>query len=420
MINSSAGDVAARVRELTGGNGAAIVFNTVGDPYYQDAHRSTAKLGRQILISAVNRIVEFNIFEFYRGRHTYVGIDTLALSSVETADVLRELAPGFAEGALRPFPIAALRHLPAAGGGAGLCGGARLLPRPHHPRSQGLTMHLTRFDEAPAYHPPEHFDMRCLMLQGRDAGPSDTLWLGMSQILPGGHTSLSASPSEKFYVVIEGELTIETPDGRDGPAPDRFLPHRAGRSARPEEQDQPAGDRPPGDAAAQMTAREQRAFATGPGEDVMIHKALMAGAVAAALMACGPAAAQTETKIGIGFGVGFLPMFIVDELDLVEKHAKAAGLDVKATYQRFSGSAAMQDAVLSGSVDMGVYGVPAMLIAWDKARNTPSQVFGIAGVNSSPLVLLPTRRAQRTSATSPRPTRSPCRRSSRRRCTRCR
>ena len=41
-------------------------------------------------------MVEFNILEFYRGRHTYVGIDTLALSSVETADVLRELAPGFA------------------------------------------------------------------------------------------------------------------------------------------------------------------------------------------------------------------------------------------------------------------------------------------------------------------------------------
>ncbi|HEU4518940.1 MAG TPA: zinc-binding alcohol dehydrogenase family protein, partial [Microvirga sp.] len=40
-----------------------------------------------------------------RGRHTYVGIDTLALTSVETADVLRELAPGFASGDLRPFPI---------------------------------------------------------------------------------------------------------------------------------------------------------------------------------------------------------------------------------------------------------------------------------------------------------------------------
>ena len=74
-------------------------------------------------------------------------------------------------------------------------------------------MHLTRFNEAPAYYPPEHYDMRCLRLQGREAGPSDTLWLGMSQLLPGGHTSLDASPIEKIYFVLEGELTIETPDG---------------------------------------------------------------------------------------------------------------------------------------------------------------------------------------------------------------
>jgi NADPH2:quinone reductase len=107
VVVSSAGPVAPRVMELTEGLGANIVFNTVGDPYYQDAHQSTAKLGRQILISAVNKIVQFNVFEFYRGRHTYVGIDTLALSSVETGDVLRELAPGFASGQLKPFPIAA-------------------------------------------------------------------------------------------------------------------------------------------------------------------------------------------------------------------------------------------------------------------------------------------------------------------------
>jgi NADPH2:quinone reductase len=105
VIVSSESKVAARVMELTGGRGANIVFNTVGDPYYQDAHESTAKLGRQILISAVDKIVKFNIFEFYRGRHTYVGIDTLALSSVETGDVLRELVPGFESGHLKPFPI---------------------------------------------------------------------------------------------------------------------------------------------------------------------------------------------------------------------------------------------------------------------------------------------------------------------------
>ena len=105
VIDASAHDVAARVRELTDGRGADIVFNTVGDPYFQAAHKSLALRGRQILIAAVHRIVQFDILEFYRGQHTYVGIDTLALSSVATGDVLRELAPGFAGGHLKPFAI---------------------------------------------------------------------------------------------------------------------------------------------------------------------------------------------------------------------------------------------------------------------------------------------------------------------------
>jgi len=107
VIDASSTDVAARVRELTAGKGADIVYNTVGDPYFQAAHKSLALRGRQILIAAVDRIVEFNILEFYRGQHTYIGIDTLALSSVATGEVLRELAPGFAGGYLKPFPIKA-------------------------------------------------------------------------------------------------------------------------------------------------------------------------------------------------------------------------------------------------------------------------------------------------------------------------
>jgi NADPH:quinone reductase-like Zn-dependent oxidoreductase len=105
VIDASATDVAERVRELTGGTGADIVFNTVGDPYFQAAHKSLAMRGRQILIATIERIVQFNILEFYRGQHTYVGIDTLGLSSMATGAVLRELGPGFASGQLKPFPI---------------------------------------------------------------------------------------------------------------------------------------------------------------------------------------------------------------------------------------------------------------------------------------------------------------------------
>jgi NADPH:quinone reductase-like Zn-dependent oxidoreductase len=105
MIDASRTDVAARVRELTDGKGASIVFNAVGDPYFKAAHKSLGLRGRQILIAAINPVVQFNILEFYRGQHAYFGIDTLALSSVATGDVLRELAPGFASGHLKPFRI---------------------------------------------------------------------------------------------------------------------------------------------------------------------------------------------------------------------------------------------------------------------------------------------------------------------------
>ncbi len=100
-----AADGAAALRDATGGHGADIVFNTVGDPSFALATAALAQGGRHILIASTRETVAFDIFAFYRGRHSHHGIDTLALSSVATAEVLRGLLPGFASGALKPFPI---------------------------------------------------------------------------------------------------------------------------------------------------------------------------------------------------------------------------------------------------------------------------------------------------------------------------
>lgn len=105
VISAADTDVSARVRELTGGKDADIVFNTVGDPFYEIGQKSMAVGGRAIFIAAIDRFVTFDILAFYKGRHTYVGIDTIALSSVETGAILRDLAPGFTGGFLKPFPI---------------------------------------------------------------------------------------------------------------------------------------------------------------------------------------------------------------------------------------------------------------------------------------------------------------------------
>jgi quercetin dioxygenase-like cupin family protein len=82
---------------------------------------------------------------------------------------------------------------------------------PLHGRNE--KMNVTRFAEAPSYFPPNHFMMRCLRLQGHEAGPSDNLWMGVSIIEPGGYTSSSSSPVEKHYVVLEGSVTVITPEG---------------------------------------------------------------------------------------------------------------------------------------------------------------------------------------------------------------
>jgi quercetin dioxygenase-like cupin family protein len=74
-------------------------------------------------------------------------------------------------------------------------------------------MNLTRYDSAPAYHPANHEGMHCLRLQGHEAGSSDTIWLGLSHLLPGGGTTLHGSTVEKLYVVLEGEVTISTDSG---------------------------------------------------------------------------------------------------------------------------------------------------------------------------------------------------------------
>jgi len=105
MIDATAGDVAEAVRAATSGHGADIVVNTVGSPYFAAANAAMAHEGRQILMSTSERSVPFDIFTFYRGRHSFFGVDTLALDATQSAGMLRDLLPGFASGKLRPFPV---------------------------------------------------------------------------------------------------------------------------------------------------------------------------------------------------------------------------------------------------------------------------------------------------------------------------
>lgn len=75
-------------------------------------------------------------------------------------------------------------------------------------------MEITRFAQAPRYDAPKHYDMRSLRLQGFDASAARFAWTGLSHFLPGGGAEMDASPLEKIYVVLAGEVTIQLADGR--------------------------------------------------------------------------------------------------------------------------------------------------------------------------------------------------------------
>ena len=69
-------------------------------------------------------------------------------------------------------------------------------------------MHIKRFEDAQAYEAPNHFGCHGLRLQGFEEGGPTNQWIGFSQFLPGGGAGPDATPFEKVYVVLDGEMTV--------------------------------------------------------------------------------------------------------------------------------------------------------------------------------------------------------------------
>jgi quercetin dioxygenase-like cupin family protein len=74
-------------------------------------------------------------------------------------------------------------------------------------------VHVTRLADAKTYEAPKHFGMSAFRLQGYDASPTQSFSVGLSHFLPGGGAEMSASPLERVYVVLSGEVTVRTSEG---------------------------------------------------------------------------------------------------------------------------------------------------------------------------------------------------------------
>lgn len=78
----------------------------------------------------------------------------------------------------------------------------------------------------------------------------------------------------------------------------------------------------------------------------------------------------SEVVLGQQFGAVYLPQMVMESEKLVEKHLAAAGMsDVKVRWAKLGGPAALNDAMISGSLHFASQGVPSMAVIWDKTRN---------------------------------------------------
>jgi NitT/TauT family transport system substrate-binding protein len=83
-----------------------------------------------------------------------------------------------------------------------------------------------------------------------------------------------------------------------------------------------------------------------------------------------PALAEVnEVVLGAQYGAVYLPAMAMESQKLVEKHLLAAGLaTVKVSWVKLAGPAAINDAIISGSLHFACQGVPSLAVIWDRTK----------------------------------------------------
>ncbi|AKL93942.1 hypothetical protein CACET_c04260 [Clostridium aceticum] len=73
-------------------------------------------------------------------------------------------------------------------------------------------MKKVAFEDVKPYKAPLHFDVSTLKLHGLEETGASKFWMGVSHFLPGGGAEYAYedSPTEKIYVVLEGEVVVKS------------------------------------------------------------------------------------------------------------------------------------------------------------------------------------------------------------------
>ena len=115
-------------------------------------------------------------------------------------------------------------------------------------------------------------------------------------------------------------------------------------------------------------------------------KPLMAALGLALALAGTASQAEGKLRIAEQFGIVYLLLNVAQDQQLIEKHGKAAGVDIQVERVQLSGGPAINEALLSGSIDIAGAGIGPLLTLWDKTQGRQN-VRGIASLGNFPYYL---------------------------------
>ena len=121
---------------------------------------------------------------------------------------------------------------------------------------------------------------------------------------------------------------------------------------------------------------------------MITRRRVVATSLAASAAAAGPARAEAGAiRMSHGLGVLYLPLIVMREAKLVEKHVAAAGLKAAVSWVVLDGGGQINDAMLAGALDIAGTSIPGFLTLWSKGKGTRSEVVGISGLSTGALIL---------------------------------
>nr|WP_281909127.1 ABC transporter substrate-binding protein [Massilia varians] len=124
---------------------------------------------------------------------------------------------------------------------------------------------------------------------------------------------------------------------------------------------------------------------------------LVAAAAALALGLSANARAEGRIRIAEQFGIVYLLLNVAQDQKLIEKHGRKQGVDIAVDWVKLSGGAAVNDALLSGSIDVAGAGLGPLLTIWDRTSGRQN-VRAIASLGNFPYYLVSTNPAVKTIA----------------------